>query len=572
MKNVLYLIILSFIGLSIGCSSDETPSFGSVYGIITDADTNEPIRGAEVVLAPGNLSSITGSDGRYEFTNLEPNQYKLQVRASGYTTNSRQITILAGVSNSCDIILSPEIISSKIKLSTTSLNFGSEHTKLSFSIQNIGNAGIINWSITDVAEWLTISPLQGATDMGKSSAVTVEVNRTLVTKECSTTFIVVADGESIPVYVEAKPTSNYTFSITPEYLDFGTTETIKKLELSNVDYNGSIDWSISNNYPAWITSIVPTSGTLRKTEHATVAIEIDRSKISSNVSTTLNVTANEKVIPLIVSCDYVAAPQTPYTEISPKAAVAFGLTQTTATITLKSHYATTNYTAYLRDCFGSWLSLNKTSGTIPDYEVSQRTEEIILTVNRSNMYSTSESCILIINADNDSYQLNITAQKETTGGGSGGSGGNDNEDYTSAIVTSCDYRVDAEIVSCKRSGSSVIFSYTLTNNGLGYVNDWRIVPPSSMSVIQGGTRSLITDSEGNEYPYPTMTFRTASTTGTNIMTTSFPEDTPCKGTVTIKDVPSSVKKITAVIGVYAYPNSQFNMADSKVTFKNVPVY
>lgn len=576
MRNILYLVILSFIGLAVGCSSDETPSFGRVYGIITDAETNEPIPGAEVVLAPGNVSSITGSDGRYEFMDLEPGQYKLQVRASGYTTNSRQITVTAGMSNSCDIFLSPEIVSGKIKLTTNSLNFGSGHTRLSFSIQNIGNAGIINWSITDVANWLTISPLQGATDMGKSSAVTVEVNRELVTNECSTTFIVIADGESIPVYVEASPAANYSVSITPEQLDFGTTETIQKLKLSNVDYNGSLDWNISNDYPAWIKSIVPASGSLRKTEQATIAIEIDRSRISSNVSTTLHVTVGEKVIPIIVSCGYTAAPQTPYTEISPKSIVSFGLTQTTATVTLKSHYSATGYTAYLQGCYGSWVSLNKTSGTIPDYEVSQRAEEIILTVNRSNMYSTNESCILIITAGNDNYQLNITAQKES-GSGSGGDGGDEgggdvSEDYSSASITSCDYRVKAEIVSCKWSGSSVIFTYTLTNNGLGIVNDWRIYPPSAMSVIQGGTKSVITDNEGTEYPYPTMTFRTASTSGSNVITTSFPEDTPCKGTVTIKNVPSSVSKINATIGVYAYPNSTYNMSGSKVTFKNVPIY
>ena len=110
------------------------------------------------------------------------------------------------------------------------------------------------------------------------------------------------------------------------------------------------------------------------------------------------------------------------------------------------------------------------------------------------------------------------------------------------------------------------------NNGLGDVNDWRIYPPSSMSVISGGTRSLITDNEGNEYPYPVMTFRSKSTTGVNVMTTSFPEDLPCKGTVTINDVPNSVKSITALIGVYAYPNSQYNMSESKVIFKNVPIY
>ena len=166
--------------------------------------------------------------------------------------------------------------------------------------------------------------------------------------------------------------------------------------------------------------------------------------------------------------------------------------------------------------------------------------------------------------------MSVSVRK--TGGGTDPSGGDEVEDYSSAAITSCDYRVKAEIVSCKRSGSSVIFTYTLTNDGLGNVNDWRIYPPSSGSLISGGTRSVITDDQGNEYPYPTMTFRTQSTTGYNPISDSFPEDVPCKGTVTIKDVPATVKKLTALIGVYAYPNSVYNMSDSKVVFKNVPIY
>lgn len=570
MKKLLRLIFLLLIFSMVGCSTDETPSFGSVFGIISDSKTNEPVHGAEVVLAPGNQSSITGADGRYEFTDLESGQYKLQVRASGYTTNNRQITVYAGMSSSCDIVIAPEIISNKIQLSTNSLNFGSEHTKLSFAIQNVGNAGIISWQISEVAEWLTVSPLQGETDMGKSSAVTVSVNRAMIAEDRTTTFVVVADGESLPVTVAVKPVSSYTFSVAPEQLDFGTTETIKNVELSNVDYNGIIDWSISNDYPEWIKSIVPSSGSLRKAEHATVAIEVDRSKISGNVSSVLNVSAGDNVIPLIVSCGYEAPSQTPYTEIYPKSAIDFGLTETTATITLKSYYAATNYTASLQDCLGSWVSLNKTSGTIPDYEVSQRTEEIVVALDRSKMYSANESCRVVISAGNDTYQLNITAQKEPSDGGS--DGGEVSEDYSSATVISCDSRVEAKIVSCKRSGSSVVFTYTLINNGLGTVNDWRIYPPWAVSIIQGGTRSLITDNELNEYPYPTMTFRTSSTTVSNIVTTSFPEGVACKGTVTITDVPDGITHINAIIGVYAYPNSTYNMADSKVTFKNVPLY
>ena len=62
--------------LCFGCSESEVDTFGGIYGIITDVETKEAVRGADVVLAPGNISSTTSTDGRYEFTSLEPGQYK----------------------------------------------------------------------------------------------------------------------------------------------------------------------------------------------------------------------------------------------------------------------------------------------------------------------------------------------------------------------------------------------------------------------------------------------------------------------------------------------------------------
>lgn len=212
-----------------------------------------------------------------------------------------------------------------------------------------------------------------------------------------------------------------------------------------------------------------------------------------------------------------------------------------------------------------WLSFSLQQGEI----AVGGSSNVTVFVDRSKI-SSSQTTSFFVNAAGVSKSVSVSVRK--TGGGTDPSGGDEVEDYSSAAITSCDYRVKAEIVSCKRSGSSVIFTYTLTNNGLGNVNDWRIYPPSSGSLISGGSRSVITDDQGNEYPYPTMTFRTQSTTGYNSISDSFPEDVPCKGTVTIKDVPATVKKLTALIGVYAYPNSVYNMSDSKVVFKNVPIY
>lgn len=61
MKKILFSVFCMILGISIcGCSEDETPGFGSIYGIVTDAETSQPVYGASVILSPGNLSTLTG--------------------------------------------------------------------------------------------------------------------------------------------------------------------------------------------------------------------------------------------------------------------------------------------------------------------------------------------------------------------------------------------------------------------------------------------------------------------------------------------------------------------------------
>lgn len=367
MKHIIYSVALLMAALLAGgCSEDETPGFGSIYGIVSDADTSQPIYGASVTLSPGNLSTTTGHDGHFEFTDLEPGQYKVAVIASGYLTDSRQITVSAGNRATGDIQLRPKDASSVIELSSTALNFGSNYNELTLTLRNKGNAGKIDWFVSGInVSWLTVSPSQGSTAMAQSSDIKVLVNRELVNSDQSTYFI--------------------------------------------------IEWP------------------------------------------------------------------------------------------------------------------------------------------------------------GGSQSVTVTVDKENSGGNPGGGDSDKDEDYSPATVITCDARVEAKIVSCKRTGSSVTFTYTLTNTGLGNVNDWRIYPPVYGSVINGGYLSVITDDEGNEYKYPTMTFRGESNPN-HILTTSFPENVVCKGTVRLTGVPASAKKINVMLGVFAYPDSQYLLEDKRVFFHNVPVY
>ena len=531
--------------MAAGCSEDEVPTFGGVYGIVSDSETGSALRNAEVVLSPGNLSTVTGVDGHYEFKDLDAGQVKVQVSSAGYVTDSRQVTIAPGMSSQCDISLRKEVKEARLKLSSTSLDFGSEQSSLSFSIQNTGNSGTVKWQIMDTPDWMTVSPLKGETAVGKSSAVVVTLNRALVKKDESATIRVVTDGESFPVDIIAKAGTNFSFSITPENISFGTDATIRKITLRNETYNGTLQWKIQDcSSIKWISSVHPSSGSLGKGESADVTVTIDRSGITQKTSATIYVEAGPKVIPVIVTCDYSEKPKA-YVDASPSGQIDFGMDKTSATVTLKAHYGSFAYTAELEGN-PAWATLDKPSGTLEDYETSGKTGTLTLSVDRTKMSSSEAESTLIVRAGNDVLRVALKVSREQV------------EDYSSATVITCDSRIDVKILSCKWSGTSAVFSYSLTNTGLGDLRDFS---------IGSKNYSTIFDDKGNEYTSWTITFRDDDD-GHYVR---FPEGPECKGTITIKNVPSDVKTLTYLLSAYC-ANGGTKFSGDRISFKNVPVY
>jgi carbon monoxide dehydrogenase subunit G len=79
--------------------------FGSVYGIVSDSESGELLENATVTLSPGGKSKTTGSDGRYEFAELDPQQYTITVQKTGYQTNRKTVTAVVDVQTEANIPL-----------------------------------------------------------------------------------------------------------------------------------------------------------------------------------------------------------------------------------------------------------------------------------------------------------------------------------------------------------------------------------------------------------------------------------------------------------------------------------
>ena len=91
------------------CEKEKPVATGKIQGIVTNSITGEPIKSVNISLSPTGLSAVTGSDGRYQFNNLEPGQYTVQGMKEGYESNTKNITIVAENISSGDMTMKPMV-------------------------------------------------------------------------------------------------------------------------------------------------------------------------------------------------------------------------------------------------------------------------------------------------------------------------------------------------------------------------------------------------------------------------------------------------------------------------------
>lgn len=197
--------MLISIAVITSCTKDETVLTGSIIGKVTDASNSEPIKGATISVFPGGLSKTTGSDGYFEFINLDAIQYEIQASKNNYITNNKIVNVVAGNNSVGDIQLTPVKSDAKLELSVNTLNFGKTNNSMSFDIINNGNA-VFSWNISgiDGIDWFKISPLNGTIEPEKKYAVKVDLIRDNILQNKEAIVIITADKESVALKITAE--------------------------------------------------------------------------------------------------------------------------------------------------------------------------------------------------------------------------------------------------------------------------------------------------------------------------------------------------------------------------------
>lgn len=300
MKKI-FSIILCMAGLLVlsNCSKDEEITTGTIGGLVSDlTNANMAVPGATVTLSPLGLSKTTGSDGRYEFTEVTPGTYTLSVSANNYQTDTKSVTVYAGQVATADFQLSAT--STPVTISPLTLSFGPNNESLTFTLTNQSNRNL-QYSISGYPSYLTVSPSSAQVAAKGTQTITVKVNRGAITSDVSTQLTVNIGSDSYSVNINVNSLDLTTkMTVSPSSLDFGTSYTTLQFSVRNVGTGGDLTWNISSPTDASL-SVSPTTGVTSMGNATPVTVTLDRSKLQGDITAFINVNTNGGSIPVTVT-------------------------------------------------------------------------------------------------------------------------------------------------------------------------------------------------------------------------------------------------------------------------------
>ena len=198
MKRLFTIIISSLLLLSFAIVSCEKEDLGTatIYGIVSEKATGEPIKKAGVELLPTGLKTVTGTDGRFEFVNLKAGSYQVYITQAGYgEVKSSTVELAQGQSLQRDVqmeLLPPALrVVNDSRKDISELDFGSAETDdaRSFNIFNDGEE-TLEWEVTYTADWVrSVSKTEGILKGGATQALIVTIDRTILKSGINTTTL-----------------------------------------------------------------------------------------------------------------------------------------------------------------------------------------------------------------------------------------------------------------------------------------------------------------------------------------------------------------------------------------------
>ena len=298
MKKSLYFLVLD-IGMIIlsGCAKDAEVLTGTIAGFVTDyTNANAPIAGASVTLNTKGLTKTTGSDGRFEFSGLEPGTYSLSANANEYQPTTKQVTVWAGQTANCDFQLETGRVD--VEFSIVNIIFAKDAEQASFSIKNNSNKQL-SFSVTNYPDFIQVSPTTGSVAAKGTQAVSVKIiNRKSITetKNGQMTVNIGNDSYIVNFSVEAYQEEKVIVDINPQSLTFDSnTEQLTFTMVSGNSFDSN--FTLTSNLD--LLTLSQNSGTLLAKGQIEISVTVNNRKevnTTHNGQITVNIGGNSYIV------------------------------------------------------------------------------------------------------------------------------------------------------------------------------------------------------------------------------------------------------------------------------------
>ena len=214
MKKIISLLSVILVLASVfnACNPIEEEK-GSIYGVVTDKATGEPVKNANVQLRPLGETTLTGADGRYEFVDLKDGDYTLVVSKTEYTDLIDDYVIAVDGSKAIRRDVQIEKIPALFRILDASgndieeLDFGSmadDNIRL-FNIFN-NSTSVLDYDIYKTAAWVVnVSSNNGVLQPGATKSIVVTIDRTMLSLGNNvTTMTIVTNNGGKQLTVKAR--------------------------------------------------------------------------------------------------------------------------------------------------------------------------------------------------------------------------------------------------------------------------------------------------------------------------------------------------------------------------------
>ena len=205
---------------------EEVTVQGSIYGVITDFATGNPVPNANVQLRPTGETTLTGSDGNYEFPELKDGKYSITVSKAEYTDliddyviqvqNGRRMRRDVQIEKIPTYIRFTDVYGNDIK----ELDFGSSVDMLAFNIYNNGTVAI-TCKVEVGSKWIeSVSEVPGTLMPGQNVLVSVRIDRSKLNAGDNVDYLyITSNNGSNVIQVKAKGSSSLPDVVTRSATD-----------------------------------------------------------------------------------------------------------------------------------------------------------------------------------------------------------------------------------------------------------------------------------------------------------------------------------------------------------------